>query len=983
MTPDRESDVERICHQALALDAAAREAFVAEACAGDEGLRREVESLLRQQSKADGFLAEPALMAAAPYLAVESGQSLVGGQLGAYQIHSLLGAGGMGEVYKARDTKLGRDVAVKILPRLFSSDPDRLARFEREARVLASLNHPHIGAIYGVEDAEGTRALILELVDGPTLADRLASGPLPMRDALTIAVQIAEALEAAHGASLVHRDLKPANIKVTPAGVVKVLDFGLAKAATGDGSHPDLSRDGVLLGTAGYMSPEQARGEAVDRRTDIWAFGCVLYEMLTGQSGFGGATTVEVLSNVLKADLDWTALPASTPPAIQSLLRRCLQKDRNQRLRDITDARFQIEDVLSGASGTPAESGGADPQLQRVRLPWSIAAVASLVALIAVGALTWIVRVALRGRTTPPSISRTSIASSGGAAVTPTDGRSLAITPDGTRVVYIGNYGRQVFVRRLDQLDPTAIVTSVAPLSWVFISPDGQWVGFVVGLGLQKVALTGGPSVPIATVTPDSVGATWAPDDTIIMADGDPTTGLRRVSAGGGTVTVLTRPVRARGELDHLWPEMLPGGRAVLFTMTATTGGLDAAQVAVLDLATGTPRVLVRGGSHAHYVPSGLGSPNRAEREAGHLVYTAGGTLRAVPFDLARLETRGTPVTVLPRLVTTLQGAGDFDVAADGTLAYVDAPGATLSAGRTLVWVDRQGREDPLGAPPRPYFHPRLSPDGTRVAVAIADQGNDIWVWDLARKTLNQLTSDPAAEFNPVWTKDGRRVLFFLPARQRGGGAGERSADAAGLFWQSADGTGAAEAIGNGIPSGVTPDGKQVLFSLKGLVLMVMTLDGTRRVERLLSTESTERNAVVSPDGRWLAYESNSSGRFEIYVRPFPNVSAGQWLISTAGGTRPLWAPSGQELFYVEPDGALVGARVDTRGGTWSAGTPAKILEGPYLTGDKNSGRTYDVSTDGKRFLLVKQPANQTAGPQIVVVQNWFDELKRLVPERR
>jgi Tol biopolymer transport system component len=475
---------------------------------------------------------------------------------------------------------------------------------------------------------------------------------------------------------------------------------------------------------------------------------------------------------------------------------------------------------------------------------------------------------------------------------------------------------------------------------------------------LKKVAFTGGPPVTIAQ-TGEVFGATWAPEDTIIFATSDPATGLQRVSAAGGGVSGLTQPAAARGELDHIWPEMLPGGRAVLLTITATTGGLAAAQVAVLDLATGTHTVLVRGGSHGHYVTS------------GHLVYTAEGTLRAVPFDLTRMETGGTPVTVVPRLVTTPRGSGDFVVAADGTLAYVDAPGATAAAARTLVWVDRQGREEALAALPRPYFHPRLSPDGTRVAVAIADQDNDIWVWDLARQTPSRLTFDPAADFAPVWTLDGRRLVFFS---QRGREPG--------LFWQLADGTGTAERLSTGAPpTGLTPDGTHVLFASTGNQdLAMVALDGTRRVQSLLQNREVERNGVVSPDGRWLAYESDSSGRFEIYVRPFPNVRAGQWLISTAGGTRPLWAPNGQELFYVAPGGALMARRVESREGAWSAGSPTKVVDGPYATEGVRDRRTYDVSLDGRRFLMIKQPVNEATTPQIILVPHWLEELKRVVP---
>jgi serine/threonine protein kinase/Tol biopolymer transport system component len=968
MTPDRESRVEGICHDALALDGVAREAFVADACAGDDALRREVESLLRQESKADGFLAEPALAQAAPHLLAQSGQSLIGRKLGTYQIQSLLGAGGMGEVYRARDTKLGRDVAIKILPPLFVSDAERRARFEREARMLASLNHPHIGAIYGLEDVDGIRALVLELVEGPTLADRLAKGPLPVSHALAAAAQIAEALEVAHEKGIVHRDLKPANVVLTSDGRVKVLDFGLAKAVTGDTSGPELTqsptimtggtKSGVILGTAAYMSPEQARGLTADKRTDIWAFGCVLFELLTGRAAFEGETTTDIFAAIIEREPRWAALPHTTPDGIRRLLRRCLEKDPTRRLRDIGDARIEIEDVLSGSSPASAATSVVTAPQRFVRLSWSIAAVALLVGIIAVGALTWGIRNAPRGSTAAPRISRMTIASSGTTAVTPNDKRSLAITPDGTRVVYIGNGGKQLFVRPLDQLEATVIATAAAPLNFVFVTPDGQYVGFEEGATIKKVAITGGPVTTFVEAVLDQ-GVTWAPNDTIIT--GGYTTGLQRVSAGGA-VAVLTKPAPERGEQAHAWPETLPDGRAVLFTVLATKGGIAAAQVAMLDLATGTSTVLVRGGSHAHYVSS------------GHLVYTTGGTLKAVPFDLVSLTLRGTPVTVLPHLFTKPTGAGQFVVAVDGTLAYVDAPDGTSAKPTTLMWVDRQGREEPLmvPAPPYSYRQPRMSPDGTRVALVMSESGTgpdeNIWVWNLARQKLTRLTLASSGYFFPVWTPDGHRLIFGKPGGR--------------LFWQSADGTGTTEALEDhaGLPSSVTPDGRRLLLSPGARDVMMLDLD-SRRIQPLLASSANERNGVVSPnDGRWLAYESDGLGQFEIYVKPFPDVNAGQWKISTAGGTRPLWAPNGQELFYVAPDGAMMAARVHSRGGTWGADTPVKLFSGPYATGAPTSGRNYDVSADGTRFLMVKEPANQAATSHIVVVQNWFEELRRLAP---
>ena len=579
-----------------------------------------------------------------------------------------------------------------------------------------------------------------------------------------------------------------------------------------------------------------------------------------------------------------------------------------------------------------------------------------------------------QGRAARGHVIHATIASSGAAALRIATGRSVAITPDGTRIVYVGNNGTQLFVRPLARTDATAIYTTVAPLNWVFVSPDGQSIGFDEGGTLRRVALSGGPASTVhITRLGNASGATWAADDTIVFATSDSATGLQRVPAGGGDVTVLTRPSQARGELDHLWPEMLPGGRAILYTITAVTGGLDAAQVVVLDLTTGLSRVLVPGGSHARYISSGSGSPTPADRDGGHLIYTVGRTLRAVPFDLERLETRGTAVTVLPQLETKPEGAGDFDVAADGTVVYVASPeaGAELN---TLVWVDRQGLEEPLDVPPRPYYQPRVSRDGTQVALAIGGQSNtNIEVLDLARRTFRQLTFGPQA-FAPIWTVDAQRLFFFSPSR------------GAGLFWVAADGTGEAEKLGAGLPSGVTPDGKQVIFTAApgARDVMALTLDASRRLAPLIQTQLNERNGAVSPDANWLAYESDSSEKaFEVYVRPFPGVSGGQQKVSTQGGMRPLWAPGGQELFYETPGGAIMGVHVDGRGGTWHASSPVKIVEGPYVP-LPGSVRNFDVSTDGKRFLMVKAaPKIQATAPQIMIVENWAEELRQLAPVSR
>ena len=847
-----------------------------------------------------------------------------GTRLGPYEILSALGAGGMGEVYRATDTSLGRQVAIKVLPDAFAQDAERLARFEREAKTLAALNHPHIAQIYGLEKSSGVQALVMELVEGEDLSQRIARGAIPLDEALPIARQIAEALEAAHEQGIIHRDLKPANIKVTPDGNVKVLDFGLAKlseTAIAGASTPNMSLSptitspammtgaGMLLGTAAYMSPEQAKGRPADKRSDIWAFGCVLYEMLTGKGPFAGDDVSDTLANVLKREPDWSALPASVPASIRALLRRCVEKDRRKRVADVSTALFAIDEQAS-LSGSVAASAARLPR----RSLWRRIAVLTAGALVGAAVATTLTWVATRP--VPPRVSRLPLASSGATAlnINGTE-RDLAITPDGTHVVYVGNSGTQLFVRALDALAPVAIASG-NNLSAPFVSPDGQWVGFRDAVALRKVAITGGPPITLARLDGGLRGATWAPDDTIIFATNNPATGLQRVSAAGGTPEVLTRPDHAQGEADHLWPELLPGGRAVLFTITAQTGGLDTAQVAVRDLRTGAQKVLLRGGSHGHYVAS------------GHLVYVAAGTLRAIPFDLNRLETHGTAVPVLPRLVTTPYGAGDFAVATDGTLVYVDVPGRLAANARTLVWVDRTGKEEPVAAPPRAYLHPRLSPDGTRVALSISDQENDLWIWDLRRATLTRLTLDPGLDWFPVWTPDGRRIIF---SSNRGGEFN--------LWWQAADGTGAAERLTTSshaqFPTGITPDGTAVVFfdaTTMAPDLLQLALDGTRQVTPLLQTKFEKRNGIVSPDGRWLAYESNSSGPTEIYVRPFPNVGGGQWQVSTAGGRMPLWARSGKELFYVGADGALLRVPVEASGATWNAGTPMKLLERGYYT---------------------------------------------------
>ena len=875
----------------------------------------------------------------------------------------------MGEVYRAHDKKLARDVAIKILPESFSQDRERVARFHREAQLLAALKHPHIAAVHGLEESSGSQCLVMELVDGETLAQRLVQGAVPVAEALAIARQLADGLYAAHEKGIIHRDLKPSNIAFTAEGQVKILDFGLAKledATSGtqaDLSHsPTLSANvthrGVILGTAAYMSPEQSKGRPVDKRTDVWAFGCVLYEILTGKRTFDGDDVSDTLATILKSEPDWSALPSDLPQPIRSLLRRCLEKDRNKRMADISTAAFVIDEQADFTN--PAKTAAPVGQSSRLRIGVPVAAALGAAALTAAIAMLWT-------RPGPPFVSRLMITPPARAAVRLSGiQRDLAIAPDGRSIVYSGGDGSQLFVRPLDQLDPIPLTGLGNPIS-PFFSPDSQWVGFFdTNLSLKKVAVTGGPPLSIANITDGSyaMGATWGADATIVFATANSVTGLLKASANGGAVTVLTQPNRNTGEADHVWPEFLPGGRSVLFTITSTSGQIENAQIAVIDLQTATQKVLVRGGSHGRYLKS------------GHLVYGRSGTIMAVAFDLERLSVVGVPVPVLSPVVTSSGGSANFDISSDGTLAYVT--GDIQAAVRSLVWVDRQGKEEPLNVPLRTYLYPRISPNGSRIALDIRDQDNDIWMWDVARKTLTRFTSELAVDRFPVWTPDGRRLIFNS---DRDGTIN--------MYWQLADGTAPAERLTQStdsqFPTAVSPDGTRLIFAQSGnrgtapRELMMLTLNGERLALPLVQTPTADQNGQISPDGRWLAYDADESGRFEIYVRPFPDVKSERWQVSNAGGIGPLWSRNGQELFYWSPTGAMMAVPIGI-GPKWSAGEPVKLFEGAqYMRGNTQAAPTFDVLPDG-RFILIKPTVGSASSTPntMIIVQNWFVELQRL-----
>jgi len=886
-----------------------------------------------------------------------------GARIGQYEIVTLLGAGGMGEVYRARDARLQRDVAIKIVRDLAAGGPDRVARFRREAQVLASLNHPHIGAIYGVEDIGESGALVLELIDGPTLADRIARGPIPLDEAIAIARQVADALAAAHDHGVIHRDLKPANIKLRPDGTVKVLDFGLAKVFADESgasepfNSPTLSlgatHAGVILGTAAYMSPEQARGKAVDKRTDVWAFGCVLYEMLAGRRAFGGDEVSDTLAFVITREVDWNALPKETPAPIRRLLRRCLEKDRARRLRDVGDAALDLSDVSGVAEPGQVLGAAAGARRRPLAIGLAAGAVAATAALLV--ARSW--------QTVPPrALERfTIVAPSNAALVATVSLRTTAISPDGRRILYVTVDGR-LMMRTLDRLDVVPLLESGLH-SAPFFSPDGNSVGFFT-LGTSemfRVPVAGGPTIPVARSVGVSRGATWLPDDSIVFATTAAATGLLRVPSSGGDPKAITVPDARAGEADHVWPEALPGGHAVLFTVMSGSGVANA-QIAAVDVQTGARKNLLRGGTNAIYLPT------------GHLLYSAGGSMRVVPFDADRLEIRGEPVPVPEPITVSSVGAVNASISGDGTLAYV--PGTGMNAAeRSLAWVDRTGHEELIDTPAAPFAVPRVSPDGGRVVAHLEADTSDVIVTDLRRHNQVRLTFGKAPSLRPMWSADGKWVLF--------------RSDVAGpaIYRKASDGGGSIErvtpVVGDGSVHAVTPDGRTIVYAQisenTARDLWMVDIDGKDKPQPLVVEPGDQANAVISPDGHWLAYHSSEAG--EIYVRPFPNVADGKWQLVTKGAKWPLWSRDGKELFYVTARG-IMSIAVDTSQQTFHWGSPTLLFEASYSAFPGLAGpRNYDQAPDG-RFLVIKERQGTSPGA-LVIVKNWFDEIKRLAPVSR
>ena len=813
---------------------------------------------------------------------------------------------------------------------------------------MASLNHSNIATLHGLDECDGQLYLVMELVPGETLAERLKRGPLAVDEALAVARQVADALEAAHENGVIHRDVKPANIKITPEGVVKVLDFGLAKAFAPDGtnenpsSSPTLSaagtRAGVILGTASYMSPEQARGQTVDKRSDIFSFGSVLYEMLTGRLPFRGDTVSDILASILKSEPDWTELPFAIDPRLDELVRGCLKKDPKERRRDIGDVRNTIRDVQADQRQPAVIERSVKLIRWRRTLAWVVSA--SFVA----AALTWNLK-------PPPAqpVTRLSVVLPPSNALTWSWRHSVALSPDGKLLVYAAN--NQLYLRAMDQ-------TEVAPIRGAengmepFFSPDGRWLGFYSPGVLKKVPLAGGAVVTLCEVDFPH-GASWSSDDTIVFGLGE--RGIFRVSADGGAPEVLIEMDSTKGEMAH-GPELLPDGETLLFTLRSG-GSWDEAQIVAQSLSTGERRVLVNTGTDGRYVPT------------GHLVYSHARTLLAVPFDLGTLEVTGGAMPIVEEILQApieAAGAAQFAFSRSGSLVW--APPST--ALNRLAWVNRRGTVEllPLRATDRAAVYPRLSPDGQQIAFI---DGTDLWVYDVRRGASARLTFT-GNNAKPEWSPDGKRVVFSSGV----GGVSN-------VFWIEADGSDAAVQLTESEleqhPESVSPDGTVLAYREQhpetNYDIWILALQGEGEPRVFAQTSFNERGAVFSPDGRFLAYMSDESGRDEIYMQPFPG-PGGKVPVSTEGGVAPAWSPTGRELFYQSGDRMM---SVTVTNGT--VGTPKFLFEKPGTRSARIADvANYDVTADGERFLMVVSGGTSM---QLHVVLNWFDELERLVPSDR
>jgi serine/threonine protein kinase/Tol biopolymer transport system component len=889
----------------------------------------------------------------APTLSFDGSVTGPGSQIGPFRIERELGRGAVGIVYLAHDTKLDRSVAIKSLPAEVMANPKARSRFAREARLLASVNHPNIATIHEVlEGAEGVGYLVLEYVPGQTLAERIAKSKLKLQEALTIALQIAEAVAAAHEHGVIHRDLKPGNIKITPEGKVKVLDFGLAKAIGAEAAdqHSTITEPGRVIGTPAYMSPEQARGQATDKRSDIWSFGCVLYEMLTATIPFKGETISDTLANILQTEPNWQTLPQSIPANIQSLLRRCLEKEPHRRLRDIGDAGIEISETLSnfGSAGAVTAVAQSAPQPVRLRriIVWSVVCI--LLGAITASVIKWNIKRPIPAQT-PLSVFSVRLPQN---QALNEQYPEIAVSPDGKKLVYVGGGGinHQLFLRELDQFESRELPDTQGAC-YPFFSPDGRSIGFGSGGKLKTLSLEGGRPKTLCDAS-GFWGASWGQDGVIYFSPAG-TTGLWKISADGGKPERLT--TLKEDELFHYLPEVLPGGDSVLFTIDRSDINVDS--ITVLSLKTGEYQTILVGVSHARYAPT------------GHLLYEQSGTLMAAPFDLKQLkvgEPRRPVIEGLSHEPST--GYAPFCFSQDGLLYYVR--GGEWLARRQFIWINRQGEEiETLPLPPQAYKTPRLSPDEKRLAYTKFEGGDEnIWVYDLPNGPATQITFKSYG-FLPVWrppdgdkltfTSDDKWTMYEMPTN--------RSSTAKSII----------EGPNDQVATSWSPDGKVLLFnesnSVTGNDIWCLYTEDENTQQSLIHESWTERNAVFSADGNWIAYQSNQEGLNQVYVSPFPEPAPKK--ISTGGGYNPLWSPDGKEIFYRNGE-KMIAVTIETEPEIRVIASEV-LFEGLYYT---DSNRSYDVSQDGQRFLMIKESEDQPAANQLIVVLNWFEELKRLVP---